>query len=328
MKLQRRRFLHVAWVAATIPSLSRIAKAQSYPTRPVRIIVGFAPGGANDITARLIGQSLSGRFGQPFIIEHRPGAAGNIGTEAVVRAPADGYTLLIISPPNAINPTFYDKLNFNFIRDIAPVASINRVPIVMVVHPSVPIGSVPEFIAYAKANPGRINMASGGTGTPGHVAGELFKISTDVNMVHVPYRGGAPALTDLIAGQAQVMFVEMLSSVEYIRAGTLRALAVTTTTRSQVLPDIPTLSEFVPGFESSYWSGLGAPKNTPSDIIEKLNNEINASLADPGLKARLADMGATVVSGSPGDFAKFIAEETEKYRKVILAANIKAGPSP
>ena len=286
-------------------------------------IVGFAAGGAPDILARLMGQWLSERLGQPFVIENRPGAGSNIATEAVVRAPPDGYTLLLVSPANAINATLYDKLNFNFIRDIAPVAGIIREPHVMVVNPSVPAKTVPEFIAYAKANPGKLNMASAGNGTAAHVAGELFKMMTGVDMVHVPYRGAAPALTDLLGGQVQVMFAAMPASIEYIRAGKLRALAVTTATRSEALPDIPTVGEFVPGYEASAWFGVGAPKNTPAEIIDKLNKEINAALADPKIKARLADLGGTVLPGSPADFGKLIADETEKWGKVIRAANIK-----
>jgi tripartite-type tricarboxylate transporter receptor subunit TctC len=324
MKLpHRRQFLHLAAGAAALPSVSRVASAQAYPTRPVRIIVGFAPGSASDIVARLLGQWLSERLGQQFIIEHRPGAASNIATEAVVHAPPDGYTLLVVSTASAINATLYDKLSFNFIRDIAPVASVIRGPTVMVVNPSVPAKSVPEFIAYAKANPGKLTMASGGIGSGTHLPGELFKMMAGVNMVHVPYRGGGPALTDLLGGQVQVMFPSTVSSIEYIRAGRLRALAVTTATRSDALPDVPTVDEFVPGYEASAWFGVGAPKATPAEIVEKLNKEINASLADPKMKARLADVGGTALSGSPADFGKLIADETEKWGKVIRAANIK-----
>ena len=319
----RRQFLHLAAGAAALPAVSRIARAQTYPTRPVRIIVGFPPGGAADIAARLMGQWLSERLGQPFVIENRPGAGSNIATEAVVRAPADGYTLLLVSTSNAINATLYDKLNFNFIRDIAPVAGIIRVPHVMEVNPSVPAKTVPEFIAYAKANPGKINMASAGIGAAPHVSGELFKMMTGVDMVHVPYRGAAPALTDLLGGQVQVMFDTMPSSIEYIRAGKLRALAVTTATRSEALPDIPTVGDFVPGYEASAWYGVGAPKNTPAEIVDKLNKEINAGLADPKMKARLADLGGTVLAGSPADFGKLIADETEKWAKVVKFAGIK-----
>jgi tripartite-type tricarboxylate transporter receptor subunit TctC len=320
----RRQFLQLATGAAALPALPRIARAQTYPTQPVRIVVGFAPGGAADIIARLMGQWLSERLGQQFVIENRPGAGSNIATEAVVRAAPDGYTLLLVVPPNAINATLYDKLNFNFIRDIAPVASIISQPQVMLVNPSFPAKTVPEFIAYAKANPGKINMASVGSGTDTHVYGELFKMMAGVNLVHVPYRGGAPAHTDLLGGQVQVYFGAIASSIEYIKAGKLRALAVTTATRSEALPDIPTVGEFVPGYEASGWWGVGAPRNTPAAIIEKLNKEINAGLADTKIKARLADMGATPIAGSSADFGKLIADETEKWGKVIRAANIKA----
>jgi tripartite-type tricarboxylate transporter receptor subunit TctC len=324
MKLPRRQFLHLAAGAAVLPAMSRLACAQSYPTRPVRLIVPIAPGGAQDILARLMGQWLSERLGQPFIIDNRPGGGSNIGTEAVVRAPADGHTLLLIPPDSAINATLYDKLNFNFVRDIAPVAGIISLPLVMVVNPSVPAKTVPEFIAYAKANPGKINMASAGTGTGVHIAGELFKMMAGVDLVHVPYRGGGPAFTDLIAGQVQVMFPTTVGSIEYIRAGRLRALAVTTATRSDALLDIPTVAEFVPGYEATAWFGVGAPKNTPSQIIDKLNETINAGLADPKIKARLADLGGDVLALSPADFGRLIADETEKWGKVIRAANIKA----
>jgi tripartite-type tricarboxylate transporter receptor subunit TctC len=290
----------------------------------VYIIVGFAVGGPNDISARLIGQWLSERLGQQFVVENRPGASGNIATEAVVRAPPDGYTLLLVGPPHAINATLYKKLNFNFIRDIAPVASIIRGGYVIVVNPLVPAKTVPEFIAYAKANPGKISMGSPGVGTSPHVAGELFKMMAGVDMVHVPYRGAGPTLVGLIAGQVQVSFASMPSSVGYIRTGRLRALAVTTATRSEVLPDVPTVGEFVPGYEASGWFGIGAPKNTPSEIIDKLNKEINAGLADPKIKARLADLGGVVLALSPADFGKLIAEETEKWGNVIRALNIKA----
>jgi len=306
-----------------LPAVSRFAWANTYPSQPVRIVVGVAAGSASDILARLIGQWLSDRLGQPFIIENRPGAATNIATEAVVRAPADGYTLLMFAPSSAINATLYDKLSFVFLRDIAPVASLIRQPQVMLVHPSVPARTVSEFIAYAKANPGKINMASSGNGTSLHIAGELFKMMASVDIVHVPYRGGAPALTDLLAGQVQVMFPVPSSSIEYIRQGTLRPLAVTTTTRWEVLPDIPTVGEFVPGYEASTWFGIGAPKGTPAKIIEKLNKEINAGLADPRIKARFADLGATVFMGSPTDFGKFIADETEKGAKVVKFAGMK-----
>ena len=323
MKLPRRNFLHPAAGAAALPAVSRIASALDYPSRPVRWIVGFAPGGGNDIVARLMGQWLSERLGQPFIIDNRPGGGTNIATEAVVRAPADGYTLLMVGTTQAINATIYDKLNFNFIRDIAPVASIDRDALVMAVNPSVPARTVSEFIAYAKANPGKISMASAGIGSTGHMSGELFKMMTGVTTLHVPYRGAAPALTDLLAGQVQVGFVSLPSAIEYVRAGKLRALAVTTATRSPVLSDIPTVAEFVPGYESSFWTGVGAPKNTPAEIVDKLNKEINAVLADPKSKTRLADLGGTPLVGSPADFGKLIAEEIEKWGKVIRAAGIK-----
>ena len=325
MKLPRRQFLHLAASAAALPIVSRIARAQTYPSRPVRLIVGYAPGGGTDIAARLMGQWLSERLGQPFIIENRPGAGGNIATEAVVRAPADGDTLLLVSLANATNATLYDELNYNFIRDIAPVAGIIRVPNLMVVNPVVPVKTVPEFIAYAKAHPGKINMASAGNGSPPHVAGELFKMMAGVNMQHVPYRSGGAALTDLLGGQVQVTFESTSSSIEYVRTGKLRALAVTTSTRSEALPDIPTVSEFVPGYEASSWYGIGAPKTTPAEIVNKLNKEINAGLADPKIKTRFADLGGMALSGSPADFGKLIADETEKWGKVIRAANIKLG---
>jgi tripartite-type tricarboxylate transporter receptor subunit TctC len=324
MKLPRRQFLHLAAGAAALPAVSRIASAQAYPSRPVRIMVGFAAGGGVDIIARLTGQWLAERLGQQFIIENRPGAGTNIATEAVVRAPPDGYTLLLINAANAFNATLYDNLSFNFVRDIAPVAGLMAASSVMMVHPSVPAKTVPEFIAYAKANPGKINMASGGVGSPSHVAGELFKMMAGVNMIHVPYRGLAPAMTDLLGGQVQVIFGAVTSSIEYIKAGRLRALAATTAKRSEALPDLPTVGEFVPGYEASQWYGLGVAKNAPTEIIDRLNKEINVALADPQIKARLADLGGSVLPGSPGDFAKLIADETEKWGKVIRAANIKA----
>jgi tripartite-type tricarboxylate transporter receptor subunit TctC len=324
MKLPRRRFLHLAAGAAALPAVSRIARAQTYPSRPVRLVVPLAPAGASDILARLIGQWLSERLGQQFVIDNRPGGGGNIGTEAVVRAPADGYTLLLAATANAIHAAFYDKLNYNFIRDIAPVAAISRYTFVMVVHPSMPTKTVPEFIAYAKANPGKLNMASPGNGTSPHLVGELFKMMTGVNMIHVPYRGGGPALTDLLGGQVQVYFPGTVASIEYIKAGRLRALAVTTATRSDELPDVPTVGEFVPGYEASGWFGVGAPKGTPVEILDMLNKEINAALADPKMKSRLADLGGTVLPGSPAAFGKLIAEETEKWGNVIRALNIKA----
>ena len=324
MKLPRRQFLHLAAGAAALPAVSRVAWAQVYPSRPVRLIVPFAPAGGADTIARLMGQWLSERLGQPFIIENRPGGGANIGTEAVVRASPDGYTLLIAGGYNAINATLYNKLNFNFIRDITAVAGIVVYPDIMLVNPSVPAKTVPEFIAYAKANPGKLTVASSGIGSPGHVAGELFKMMAGVDMVHVPYRSAGLALTDLLAGQVQVGFPSLPSAIEYVRAGKLRALAVTTATRSEALPDIPSVGEFVPGYEASGWFGIGAPKNTPADIVEKLNKEVNAGLADPKLKARLADLGGAVLAGSPADFGKLIADETEKWGKVIRAANIKA----
>jgi tripartite-type tricarboxylate transporter receptor subunit TctC len=324
MKLPRRTFLHLAAGAAALPAAPRIARAQAYPSRPVRLIVPFAPPGGSDTIARLMGQWLSERLGQPFVIENRPGAGSNIGTEAVVRAPPDGYTLLVFASPAAINATLYDNLNFNFTRDIVPVAGIMRVPSAMVVHPSVPAKTVPEFIAYAKANPGKINMGSAGNGSTSHVFGELFKMMTGVNMVHIQYRGNGPALIDLLAGQVQVGFDTMPSSIEFIKAGKLRALAVTTATRSEVLPDVPTVGEFVPGYEASVWYGLGGPKATPAEIVDKINKEINAALADPKMKSRLADLGGTVLPGSPAAFAKLIAEETEKWGNVIRALNIRA----
>jgi len=324
MKLPRRRFLHLAAGAVALPAVSRVASAQAYPTRPVHIIVGFAAGGPNDISARLMGQCLSERLGQQFVIENRSGAGGNVATELVVRAPADGYMLLLVPAPAAINATLYDNLNFNFIRDIAPVAGIVRVPEVMVVNPSVPANTVPEFIAYAKANPGKINMASAGNGSVPHVAGELFKFMAGVDLVRVGYRGGGPALIDLLGGQVQVMFEPTLSTISYIRAGKLRALAVTSATRSPALPDIPTVGEFVPGYEATAWFGIGAPKNTPSEIVDKLNKEVNAGLADPKIKERLADLGGVPMPMTSAEFAKLITEETEKWAKVIRSANIKA----
>ena len=323
MKLSRRKFLYLAAGAMPPPTVSRIAMAQTYPSRPVRWIVGFPPGGGNDIFARLIGQWLSERLGQPFVIENRPGAGSNIATEAVVRASPDGYTLLLANAANAINASLYDKLNFIFIRDIVPIAGIVHVPVVVVVHPSVPAKTFPEFIAYAKANPGNLNMASNGNGSIPHLSGELFKAMAGVNMLHVPYRGTGPALTALLGGQVQVMFASMPGSVEYVKAGKLRALAVTTVTRSNELPDIPTVGDFVPGYEVSQWYGVGAPKGTPAEIIDKLNKEINTGLADPKIKARLEDLGGIPMPMMPDEFGKMIAEDTEKWAKVIRAANIK-----
>jgi tripartite-type tricarboxylate transporter receptor subunit TctC len=323
LKLPRRQFLHLAVGTAAFQAVSRAARAQSYPSRPVRIVVGYAAGGGTDIVARLMGQWLSERLGQQFVIENRTGAATNIGTEAVVRAPADGYTLLLAHTANAINATLYEKLNFNFIRDITPVAGIIRVPGVMVVNPSLPAKTVPEFIAYAKANPGKINMASGGAGGPDHMSGELFKAMTGVNMIHVPYRGLSPALSDLLAGQVQVIFSSLPAAIEYIRADKLRALAVTTATRFEGAPDIPTVGDVVPGYEASQWYGVGVPKNTPVEIVDELNKEINAGLANPKLRAQLADLGGTALPGSAADFGKLIVEETEKWAKVVKFSGAK-----
>ncbi|MEA2948034.1 MAG: hypothetical protein QOI40_3364 [Alphaproteobacteria bacterium] len=323
MKLLRRTFLQLATGAAALPAASRIAGAQAYPTRPVRLIVGFPPGSGTDITARLMAQWLSERLGQQFVVENRPGAGKNLGTEGVVRAPADGYTLLLVGVPSAINATLYDKLNFNFIRDILPIVAISRVPNVMEVHPSVPVRTVPEFIAYAKANAGKINFASGGNGTSQHVCGELFKMMAGVDMVHVPYRGAGPALIDLLGGQVQLMFDVMPGSIEHIRAGRIRPLAVTTAMRSQALPDLPTVADILPGFEASSWYGIGAPRNTPAEIVDKLNREINAALLDPRIKARLAELGATVLAGPPAAFGKLIADETEKWGEVVRFSGAK-----
>jgi tripartite-type tricarboxylate transporter receptor subunit TctC len=323
MTLPRRQFLHLVAGAAALPAISVFAWAQTYPSRPVRIMVGLASGGTTDIVARLIGQWLSERLGQQFIVENRPGAGSSIAVQAVVNAPPDGYTLLLVNAANVLNAALYEKLNFNFIHDIAPVASISRESSVMVVHPSFPAKSVPEFIAYAKANPGKINMASAGNGSGPHMTGELFKLMAGVDMVHVPYRGGSPALTDLLAGQVQVYFGTMTGLIAYIRAGQLRALAVTAATRSEAFPDIPTVGEFVPGYEASTVFGIGAPRNTPAEIVDKLNKEVNAALADPEFKARLAHLDGTALGGSPADFGKLIADETEKWGKVIRLANIK-----
>jgi tripartite-type tricarboxylate transporter receptor subunit TctC len=319
----RRQFLHLAAGAAALPALSRTARAQAYPTRPVRIVVGFGSGSAFDILARLIGQSLSERFGQPFVIENRGGAAGSLATEAVVRAAPDGHTLLLCGSPDAFNATLYDKLKFNFIRDITPISSIARGPNVLVVHPSFPAKTIPEFIAHAKANPGKVDFASAGIGSVSHMAGELFMAMAGVNMVHVPYRGLAPALTDLLGGQVQAIFSTTPPSIENVRAGKLRALAVTSTTRSEALPDLPTIGEFLPGYDATLLTGLGAPKTTRADIVERLNKEVNAALADPAMKARLADLGNAPVPMTSADFGKLIAAETEKWAKVIRAANIK-----
>jgi tripartite-type tricarboxylate transporter receptor subunit TctC len=324
VKVSRRQILHLFSGAVALPAAPRLATAQTYPTRPVRLIVGFAAGGSTDISARLIAQWLTERLGQSFVVENRPGAGSNIAAEAVVNAPPDGYTLLVGATANAINATLYDKLNFNFMRDTIPVAGIIRVPNVMEVNLSIPARSVLEFITYAKANPGKISMASGGVGASSHMSGELFKFMTGIDMVHVPYRGVAPALADLIGGQVQVLFDTMPNSIEYIKAGKLRALAVTTTARNAAMPDLSTVAEFLPGYESSAWYGVSAPKGTPADIVVKLNREINAGLSDPKLGARLADLGGISMQGSPADFGRLIAEETEKWAKVIRAANIKA----
>jgi len=319
----RRALLHTIGAVAALQALSRIAWAVDYPTRPVHIVVPVAPGGVNDVSGRLIGQWLSEHLGQQFAVENRPGAGTNLGTEAVVRASADGYTLLIAGSSAAINATLFEALNFDFIRDTAPIASIVRVPQLMQVNPSLPIQSVPEFIAYVKANPGKIAMGSGGNGSPAHIIGEYFKLMTGTDLTHVPYRGAAPAVAGLIGGQVQVAFTELATSLGYIKAGTLRALAVTTTTRSETLPDVPTLGEFIPGFEASQWVGLVAPRDTPSAIIEKLNIEINAALNETGMKARFTGLGGMVLTGSPSDFGKLIRDDTEKWAKVIRAANIK-----
>jgi tripartite-type tricarboxylate transporter receptor subunit TctC len=323
MQLPRRTFLYLAASAAALPVVAGSVWSQTYPSRPVRIIVGYAAGGPTDVLARLTGQWLSARLNQQFVIENRPGVSGNLATETVINAAADGHVLLMVSPSNMINATLYDNLKFDFIRDITPVASILRTYYVMEVHPSVPVKTVPEFISYARAHPGTINMASAGSGTPQHVAGQLFNITTGAEMVHVPYRGAVPALTDLLGGQVQIMFDNLASSLEYIRAGKLRPLAVTTVQRSAALPDVPTVGEFVPGFEASGQFGIGVPRNTPASIVEKLNREINAGLADPNLRARLADLGGTVIAGSPAEFGRLIADETEKWGKVIRAGNIK-----
>jgi len=324
MKLSRRAFLHLTAGAAALPVLPRIAGAQTYPSRPVRWIVGFTPAGGNDIVARLMGQWLTERLGQPFVIENRPGAGTNIATEAVVHAPPDGYTLLLANLANAINSALYEKLNFNFVRDIAPVAGISQAPLVMAVHPSFPAKTVAEFIAHAKSKPGRINMGSAGIGSAGHLAGELFQMMADVKLVHVPYRGNAPALTDLIAGQLDVVFPSAASSIEYVRTGKVRGLAVTGATRTDALPDLPTVAESIKGYEASSFYGIGVPKATPVDLIDKLNREVNAGLADPKMKSRLADLSGVALPGSPADFGKLIADETEKWGKVIKFAGIKA----
>jgi tripartite-type tricarboxylate transporter receptor subunit TctC len=324
MKTTRRRLLHLALGAAALPGLSRSGRAEAYPTRPVRLISGFPAGGPNDILARLMGQWLSQRLGQQFIVENRPGAGTNIATELVVRAAPDGYTLLMAATPNAINATLYEKLNYNFIRDIAPVAAVMRVPNVMVVHPSVPAETVPEFIAYAKANPGKLTMASPGNGSSGHMSGELFKMMAGLDLLHVPYRGGTPAVTDLLGGRVQLYFSPLPTMIEHIKAGTLRALAVTATTRTQVLAEVPALNEFLPGYEASTWFGVAAPRDTPAEIIDKLNAEIDAALDDPTIRKRLADQGGTVLPGSPADFGRLIVEETEKWSKVVKFTGARA----
>jgi len=324
MKLPRRQVLHLIAGAAALSASSRATRAQAYPSRPVRWVVGFAPGGGNDIVARLMGQWLSERTGQPFIIENRPGGGTNIATEAVVNAPPDGYTLLLAGLPNASNAALFGKLNFNFIRDITPVAGIIRIPNVIVVNPSVPVKTVPEFIAFAKANPGKVNMASAGNASAGHLAGELFKMMADVNFVHVPYRGNGPALSDLLGGQVEVLFASLPSSIEYIKAGKLRGIAMTSAKRSDALPELPTIGEYVPGYEMSAWFGVGVPKGTPAEVIDKINKEINAGLADPKMKERFTDLGGIAIGGSPADFGALIADETAKWAKVIRAANIKA----
>ena len=323
MKLPRRKFLHLAAGAAALPAVSRIARAQAYPSRPVKLVVGSAAGGPLDIVGRLAGQWLSERLGQQFIVENRPGAGSNIAAEAVVRAMPDGYTLMVAGLSNAANESLYEKLNFNFIRDIAPVAGIIRTPLIMELNPSFPARTVPEFIAHAKVNPGKINMAGANVGSPGHLAGELFKSMTGLDILYVSYRGSAPALTDLLGGQVHMMFDPLPSSIEHVRAGKLRPLAVTTAARSEALPDTPVMADFVPGYEASSWYGIAAPKNTPREIIENLNSQINSALADPRNRARLADLGGMLLSGSPAEFGKLIVDETEKWGKVIRAANIK-----
>jgi tripartite-type tricarboxylate transporter receptor subunit TctC len=324
MGVSRRRFLRLAAGIASLPVLPPLARAQSYPTKPVRLVVGFPPGGVGDILARLMGQSLSARLGQPFIIDNRPGAGGNIGTEVVVHAPADGYTLFLANTANAINATLYEKLNFDFIRDVEPVGSIARAPGVLEVNPAVPVHTVPEFIAYAKANPGKINYASSGNGGLAHVAGELFKIMAGIEMQHVPYRGSGPALTDLLGGQVQAMFDNVPSSIEHIRSGKLRALAVTTATRSEMLADLPTVAEFLPGYEATGFFGLVAPRSTPKDVVEKINKEMNIALGEPSLRGRLSELGSIALVGSPVDFGKLITGETEKWAKVVKLSGAKA----
>jgi tripartite-type tricarboxylate transporter receptor subunit TctC len=323
MKFLRRNFLKLAAAAVAAPALPRLAFALDYPARPTRIIAGFAAGGGVDITARLIGQWLADHLGQPFVVENRTGAGGNIGTEAVVNAAADGYTLLLATVPNAVNASLYDNLKFNFVRDIAPVAGVIRVPMVVLVHPLVPAQTIPEFIAYAKANPGKVNMASAGSGSAPHMAGELFKMMTGVDMVHVPYRGQGPAMTDPLGSQVQILFAAAPGTADYVRTGKLRALGVTTAARMPELPEVPTVGDFVPGYEASQWYGFAAPKNTPVEIVDKLNKEINTAIADPGMKARLAAIGGETMPGSPAEFGKLISDETEKWGKVVRTAGIK-----
>src|SRR5882762_9235936 len=323
MTIRRRQFLTLAGAAVALPALSRIARAQAYPARPVRVVIGYTPGGSADITARLMTQWLTERLGQTFVVESRPGAGTNIATEAVVNAPPDGYTLLLVAPANAINATLYEKMNHNFLRDIVPVAGIIRFPNVVVVNPSVPVKTIPELIAYAKANPGKLNMASSGNGSTIHMSGELFKMMTGVDMIHVPYRGGALALTDLVGGQVQVMFDNIPTAMEFVRSGKLRGLAVTGAARSETLPELPTVADFLPGYEATSWYGLGAPKGTPTDIIDKLNHEVNAILAEPRTKARFAELGATLLPGTAAEFGKLVADETEKWGKVVKFSGAK-----
>jgi len=323
MTFHRRQFLRLAGAAVALPAVSRGASAQAYPSRPVRVVIGYPPGGSADITARLMTQWLSERLGQSFIVESRPGGGTNIATEAVINAPPDGYTLLLVAPANAINATLYEKLNHNFLRDIVPVAGLIRFPNVVVVNPDVPVKTIPELIAYAKANPGKLNMASSGNGSTIHMSGELFKMMTGVNMIHVPYRGGALALTDMIGGQVQVMFDNIPTAMEFVRSGKLRGLAVTGAGRSETLPDLPTVADFLPGYEATSWYGLGAPKGTPTEIIEKLNREVNAILAEPKTKARFLELGASMLPGSAADFGKLVAEETEKWGKVVKFSGAK-----
>jgi tripartite-type tricarboxylate transporter receptor subunit TctC len=323
MTFHRRHFLRLAGAMIALPAVSRGALAQAYPSRPVRLVIGYPPGGSADITARLITQWLSERLGQSFIVESRPGGGTNIATEAVINAPPDGYTLLLVAPANAINATLYEKLNHNFLRDIVPVAGLIRFPNVVVVNPDVPVKTIPELIAYAKANPGKLNMASSGNGSTIHMSGELFKMMTGVNMIHVPYRGGALALTDMIGGQVQVMFDNIPTAMEFVKSGKLRGLAVTGAGRSETLPDLPTVADFLPGYEATSWYGLGAPKGTPAEIFEKLNREVNAILAEPKTKARFLELGATMLPGSAADFGKLVADETEKWGKVVKFSGAK-----